>query len=98
MRTIPKNTQATGSSPESLITTFFFGRSPRSVSWDSISFTISIPSITCPKTTCLLSSHGVCNKTDDDDDDGINNDNNDDNDDDNDDDDDGHDQGRVRDV
>lgn len=31
-----------------------------SVSWDSINLTTSIPSKTCPNTTCLWSNHGVC--------------------------------------
>ncbi|EMS62570.1 hypothetical protein CFC21_000100 [Triticum aestivum] len=42
------------------MTTFFFGRSPLSVSDDSIVLTMSMPSRTWPKTTCLPSSHGVC--------------------------------------
>ena len=42
------------------MTTFFFGRSPLSVSCDSISFTTSMPSRTWPNTTCLPSNQGVC--------------------------------------
>jgi len=52
--------QAIGSSPQSLIVTFFLGRSPLSVSWDSINLTMSMPSKTWPNTTCLWSNHGVC--------------------------------------
>lgn len=56
--------QTNGSSPQSLMTTFNLGRSPLSVSWDSISLTTSMPSITWPNTTWFLSNHGVCQQSD----------------------------------
>ena len=58
-----RDIQTTGSSPDSLMTTFFFGRSPLSVSESSIIRTTSMPSRTWPKTTCLPSSHDVCHKS-----------------------------------
>mgnify|MGYP007117642886 CR=1 FL=1 len=48
-----------GSTPALAMTTFFFGLSPWSVSCDSILRTISMPSTTCPNTTCRLSSQEV---------------------------------------